>query len=1780
MKKISYKKKFVSLMCCMLATAITLGSGLASVMGEITKVSASDEVNYALGKPYTSSLPDDWYHSYNDPNLTKFTDGAYASDFDSDTVGFYAGETEGPAIFVVDLGEQNYPITKVVVDGFAWQSSGIGTCAVQVDYQTVGSDTWVNAATMPAASPIEDRTMYKMTANVSIDAAKVRFTVSGTHTWTFLDELELWGPEADYLAASPSIDRDLPRDVVVPTGKDVELSVDARSVDSGRLTYQWFKDDAPLDGEVSPSLSIPGATEADTGRYYVKVTNNKGDNHASVKSQACNVTVMDYEGNNLLFGLSYETTLTGNPWHSSYPDTEHKRLTDGEFSEVWGDPQSVGIYSNGVNQYFEMTFDLGFNTQFKQVDLGFLLSPGAGIDMPAELVIQTRKEREDFWCTIYKGVPAGEGSKAKLVLATEGETLTAKEIRFCFEGGNTWMFMDELEVFAERNEEAVNYPLIELPPPDDSNNIAKGRPYKTTYSADAAYPDEGKSSLTDGKKGRLNYLDPSWSGYNSATWNTVQEIVIDLGESQLFQEVSLNTLQFAGYGIEHPDEIHVYTSDDQQDWQLFDAGKPSAELILDLGSKQSFERIKTGFLQAQEKRSSETNIFNYCYQAPKQIKARYVKVSIRHNYWLFIDEIQVFKVAETERASKTYSDAAQQDLPVVDNNNLALGAAYETEWPSNMVRPDDNGKLTDGRRASSSYLAKEWVGYTAADGIGAYLYENTVSATFPTSVSILCSDDKINWRFLKNVNMEDDLAQSSKRLDYALEKAESAQYIKFIYYGLTDGLYMDEIEVLKVNDHKEDADKNPDNGSLVNLIENYEYTISRQGLEGDSETALTDTLRGEGNWVGFPYNANYTPENHVIINFDLTAMSSVSKIVMGMKRDGENATLPKNLTVKVSPNKSIWYTLKDFGAGTPTSDVIWDGTVDAFSSSVENADMAYTRYITIEFDLAKGDTAWLDEIEIIGKRGKTTSSGLPMDANGENYNVALNKSYTVSTVGDDNNIPDTNGVELTDGIRAASDDPMDPAWWGFLAWDTWGGDAGTEYHLKTVVIDLEDVKSVTSVETTCLAGSIPGVSYANQPRAIWTYASMDGKKWFPLSLGYHEGKIAYDKARVSYGWRASADNLMQTEDLTSGAESVAARYIRVDYEPINYCLVDEIEVMGYDGVRDDAVMANGTRVLDNPTSEGGDYLKSGEQTGGIHDMVLLYNSGDYGFDPEVGYRAGDWTPEKLKPHLTYVDSEGKSVDTLFDAVLFLALTSVYGNYFGDFSTTQKPDRGTASLKDWEWYIDKLFKADGDVEHLNQAAQIASLDLNDPDYKIKLVIMIPAISWTKTNFGTLNGKALNMQVEQDWQYLIDWYIDTTYEKFVEGGYEYIELAGYYCLDEGVLSAYHVDDLVKYESAKLHEMDLKYYWIPYFGETTCLWGKDVFGFDAITFQPNHYFGNAYEENDKGFLGNDRVKNAARIASYGQMGIEMEVDGNATNKVGDANKFIDYLNGSIDYGFGGPDVYRNWYVGGYGGLASFAVSDKAEVRNIYDSCYKLMKGTLTEKIPYVVEFHETDPADPIAPNGGGSIGGGSGSGGGGSVTPKPDDKPDPETPPTSDDNYTWEETDGGYKLKDDDGEYVTGWAKVSGKWYYLNADGIRTTGWQKVDNKWYYLKSDGVMATGWLKLGNTWYYLNAGGVMQTGWLYNGGVWYYLYEWGGMANTSWVQVGNTWYYFRGNGAMMTGWLQQGTTWYYLKDSGAMATGWNWVGNKCYYFNASGKMAANTTIGGYKVDASGAWVK
>lgn len=116
-------------------------------------------------------------------------------------------------------------------------------------------------------------------------------------------------------------------------------------------------------------------------------------------------------------------------------------------------------------------------------------------------------------------------------------------------------------------------------------------------------------------------------------------------------------------------------------------------------------------------------------------------------------------------------------------------------------------------------------------------------------------------------------------------------------------------------------------------------------------------------------------------------------------------------------------------------------------------------------------------------------------------------------------------------------------------------------------------------------------------------------------------------------------------------------------------------------------------------------------------------------------------------------------------------------------------------------------------------------------------------------------------------------------------------------------------------------------------------------------------------------------------------------------------------------------------------------------------------------------------------------------------------------------WEKnTDGSWKFIEN-GKPVTGWKQVNNAWYLMDSIGTMQKGWQIVNNKWYLLKDDGAMATGWQNVNNKWYLLN-------------------------------------------------------------NDGSMAKGWKNVNNKWYFLYDNGSMASNTSIDGYNVDESGAWIE
>lgn len=85
------------------------------------------------------------------------------------------------------------------------------------------------------------------------------------------------------------------------------------------------------------------------------------------------------------------------------------------------------------------------------------------------------------------------------------------------------------------------------------------------------------------------------------------------------------------------------------------------------------------------------------------------------------------------------------------------------------------------------------------------------------------------------------------------------------------------------------------------------------------------------------------------------------------------------------------------------------------------------------------------------------------------------------------------------------------------------------------------------------------------------------------------------------------------------------------------------------------------------------------------------------------------------------------------------------------------------------------------------------------------------------------------------------------------------------------------------------------------------------------------------------------------------------------------------------------------------------------------------------------------------------------------------------------------------------IKGWYLDNGKWYYLNENGQKQVGWKAIEGKWYYLDVNGMMGTGWQSINGEWYYLDSSGAMKTGWLKNeDGKWYYLYDSGTMAKNT----------------------------------------------------------------------------
>lgn len=874
-----------------------------------------------------------------------------------------------------------------------------------------------------------------------------------------------------------------------------------------------------------------------------------------------------------------------------------------------------------------------------------------------------------------------------------------------------------------------------------------------------------------------------------------------------------------------------------------------------------------------------------------------------------------------------------------DSVNLAAGKSYTTTWAPGDAYGDDGGQLTDGILCRTlSCKAPEWVGFynQVNDGFDLvvdleetvsfeqikmnFLREEASGIPIPMVVRIDTSDDGQTWQTLSSVEVTP-LSEpiGIKRFVYTIPEDKlplaSARYVR-LHINFRIWLFLDEVEIFDKKTPDDGTDLSPDELPLVDLSRDVPMECSRELLYNAPSTILTDGICADApwntdTWLSFNGTNPEAPGNDAItMTYDLGKKVSVSQIRLGVLTDSPNGVMPpKSLTVELSDNGSKWTALKafrpsDLTAGDPArAEYLWSGDTDSFTTNLPGADMVYTRYIRIRFD-ATGLWCAFDELTVMGKSGKCSTAGTLLDGGGK-PNLALGKPYTLSHQ-PNSSYPDTDGTELTDGAYGGSS-MYDGAWQGHQG----------SWPIRSVVLDLEQTYALNEIRMSFLQSADTGIQV---PSKWAVYVSDNGESWAQL---YQTAPTSSGDGCRSVQWQPGIAG-------SAAAGAVQARFIRIDAELNGWLFFDEVEVYGSEDL-------SNSEKLEQIHDFSGDYQHSGAATGGIQDLVLMYNGPYKDYQGNPGY--GHWSAADCKSYVAYVDESGRALDTMFDAALFLAQSSeISGNLF-----IESTDYGAvpSSKADWDWYLEKTVDRGGDMDALDQAAEAAALELGMPELKMKVAIMIPFPDPVCTDFGAVNGKSVDMSVDADAQRAIDWYLEEVLARFRAAGYRHLEFCGFYWMHE----TNYREEMIRYTAEKVKALGYPMLWIPFYNASGWNRGEDL-GFTGVTLQPNHFF-------PEGAPSLDRIRDAATLAKMYGLGMEIECDDRLFYSVEKYNKYLDYLNGGLEYGYLSSDgsqntVYRNWYNGiktlmeAAKGIDPYTGNVSNVARSVYDFTYQAIKGT----------------------------------------------------------------------------------------------------------------------------------------------------------------------------------------------------------------------------------------------
>lgn len=534
----------------------------------------------------------------------------------------------------------------------------------------------------------------------------------------------------------------------------------------------------------------------------------------------------------------------------------------------------------------------------------------------------------------------------------------------------------------------------------------------------------------------------------------------------------------------------------------------------------------------------------------------------------------------------------------------------------------------------------------------------------------------------------------------------------------------------------------------------------------------------------------------------------------------------------------------------------------------------------------------------------------------ERVNLVRGQSYWLSTPANES-YPDR-GNELTDGLKGPSS----------FTHGAWQGHLREEF--RAITFDLEVPKPIDTVSIGFLLETSSGIFL---PEQVLLYTSINGKDWGdPTILRRADFGSPLDPGR---------------KEVTFADLDLTARYIRIVFFTEVWVFIDEVEVWG----EDRAVEVNEpTDLLDMndpylglsdtapstwepfrlPEETAGAYFPPGiTEAAGVKHLMLIYTH-------------SDWTMGTALPYVAYAPREGNRIapaqwtDWFFDSFLFLALVNPERTHSFDSASRATP----ATWEHWMWFLDYLFEPNQQLDAFEQAVERAKSFIDDPDYKAKVVVMIPYPIPSTTDFGDPfgTGESLSFtrfpqgdQAQLDARLgAVKAYLAELDRRWNEKGYEHLEFVGLYWLAEQIEG--QSDMRLLNEVSKLtEERGQKLFWIPYFSAAGWAQWKDA-GIHAAIYQPNYMFNTSVPLS--------RLEEAATRARRYGMGVEIEADGTVLTSESGRERYLAYLKAGVDHGFMTEALHG--YYQGVNVLMQAFVSRDPEVRAIYDATYQYVKGT----------------------------------------------------------------------------------------------------------------------------------------------------------------------------------------------------------------------------------------------